>query len=72
MSKPSQTMMKLIMSEPWVLAANFHDGAVVAAFPYNDYRNSSQKDGEEKTQDDGLFRHLARTYALNHGIMANK
>ena len=31
-------MMRLILAEPWVLSANFHDGAVVAAYPYNDYK----------------------------------
>ena len=31
-------MMRLILASPWVLSANFHDGAVVAAYPYNDYR----------------------------------
>ena len=33
----TQHMMRLILREPWVLSANFHDGAVVAAYPYNDY-----------------------------------
>ena len=30
-------MMRLILAEPWVLSANFHDGAVVASYPYDDY-----------------------------------
>ena len=25
------------MEQPWVLAANFHDGAVVATFPFDYY-----------------------------------
>ena len=33
----TQHMMRLILSEPWVLSANFHDGAVVASYPYDDY-----------------------------------
>ena len=33
----TQAMMRLILREPWVLSANFHDGAVVAAYPFNDY-----------------------------------
>ena len=33
----TQHMMRLILREPWVLSANFHDGAVVASYPYDDY-----------------------------------
>ena len=33
----TQAMMRLILREPWVLSANFHDGAVVASYPYDDY-----------------------------------
>ena len=65
-------MMELIMSHPWVLAANFHDGAVVAAYPYNDYRDETREEGMHKTPDDEMFKHLSNTYAINHGIMANK
>ena len=25
-----------VLSQPWVLSANFHDGAVVALYPYGD------------------------------------
>ena len=60
------------MSHPWVLAANFHDGAVVAAYPYNDYRDETREEGMHKTPDDEMFKHLSSTYAINHGIMANK
>ena len=65
-------MMDLILSDPWVLSANFHDGAVVAAYPYNDYREDHRQDGVHQTPDNQFFRHLAKTYADNHGIMANQ
>ena len=38
----TQAMMRLILREPWVLSANFHDGAVVANYPYDD---SHQRNG---------------------------
>ena len=65
-------MMDLILSEPWVISANFHDGAVVAAYPYNDYRDDNTQEGVHQTPDDDLFKHLGGTYAVNHGTMANK
>ena len=37
-SHSAQAMMNLILSFPWVLSANFHDGAVVASYPYDDYQ----------------------------------
>ena len=65
-------MMDLILSEPFVLSANFHDGAVVAAYPYNDYRDDKREKGEHKTPDDKMFKHLSSTYANFHATMANK
>jgi carboxypeptidase D len=65
-------MMDLILSEPWVISANYHDGAVVAAYPYNDYRDDNTQEGMHQTPDDEVFKHLASTYADNHGTMANK
>ena len=29
-----------VLSHPWVLSANFHDGAVVALYPYGDRQRS--------------------------------
>ena len=33
-------MIDLILDHPWVLSANFHDGAVVVSYPYDDYREN--------------------------------
>ena len=65
----TKAMMKLILEEPWVLSANFHDGAVVASYPYDDYRDGGQQSGIHKTPDHEFFHHLATTYATNHGTM---
>lgn len=53
--------MDWIFSEPFVLSANLHNGALVANYPYDDtpdmvqYRNPSP--------DDAVFKHLALTYS---------
>merc|ERR1712212_275201 len=65
----TKAMMKLILDHPWVLSANFHDGAVVASYPYDDYRDGGQQTGIHKTPDHTFFHHLATTYATNHGTM---
>jgi len=65
----TKAMMRLILDHPWVLSANFHDGAVVASYPYDDYRDGGQQSGIHKTPDHTFFHHLATTYATNHGTM---
>jgi carboxypeptidase D len=68
----TQAMMSLILSEPWVLSANFHDGAVVASYPYDDYRDYRNQIGISHTPDHLFFKHLASTYATNHLTMMNQ
>ena len=65
-------MMDLILGQPWVLSANFHDGAVVASYPYDDYRPGQSQAGIHKTPDHQFFRHLASTYATNHETMLDQ
>jgi len=56
-----------VFSQPFVLSANFHDGAVVANYPWDD---SHQKDGEKSVSpDDETFIALATQYATNHATM---
>jgi len=67
----TKAMVDLILSEPWVLSANFHGGAVVASYPYDDYRQKGQK-GLHPTKDHQFFRHLATVYADNHSSMKDQ
>lgn len=53
--------MKWILSEPFVLSANLHNGALVANYPYDDTPNGLQ--GENLSPDDAVFKYLAKTYA---------
>ena len=68
----TQAIMRLILDHPWVMSANFHDGAVVASYPYDDYQGTGQQSGISKTPDQSFFHHLASTYATNHQTMLDQ
>lgn len=53
--------MKWILSEPFVLSANLHNGALVANYPYDDTPN--EVEGENVSPDDAVFQYLAKTYS---------
>ena len=56
------------MSNPFVLSANMHAGAVVASYPFDD--TPSHRNGlYGKSPDDDFFRYVAQTYASNHAFM---
>ena len=57
------------MSNPFVLSANFHSGAVVVNYPFDS--SESHRDGVYSVApDDETFKFLAKTYADNHKTMA--
>ncbi|VDM47174.1 unnamed protein product [Toxocara canis] len=58
-----------ILSLPFVLSANLHEGDLVANYPFDLARvpNANQY---AKSPDDQTFRYLARSYASNHAHMA--
>ena len=63
----TQSAMRWILDNPFVLSINFHGGAVVANYPYDDSRLIP---GEiSPTPDHDLFKHLANVYASNHEDM---
>lgn len=62
-------MMRWIKSNPFVLSANLHGGAVVASYPFDD--SPSHRSGfYSAAPDDEFFRHVARVYANSHAFMA--
>jgi len=65
----TRAMMDLILSQPWVLSANFHDGAVVASYPWDDYQGHKRTTGYSTTPDHEIFMHLASAYSSNHQTM---
>ncbi|EDX00791.1 carboxypeptidase D isoform X1 [Drosophila yakuba] len=58
-----------IVSKPFVLSANFHGGAVVASYPYDNSLAHNECCEESLTPDDRVFKQLAHTYSDNHPIM---
>ncbi|XP_034119415.1 carboxypeptidase D isoform X1 [Drosophila nasuta] len=58
-----------IVSKPFVLSANFHGGAVVASYPYDNSLAHNDCCEESLTPDDRVFKQMAHTYSDNHPIM---
>eukprot|EP00090_Calanus_glacialis_P031812 TRINITY_DN52848_c0_g1_i1.p1 TRINITY_DN52848_c0_g1~~TRINITY_DN52848_c0_g1_i1.p1 ORF type:complete len:483 (-),score=100.01 TRINITY_DN52848_c0_g1_i1:48-1496(-) len=56
-----------IFSQPFVLSANFHDGAVVANYPWDDSHGPERE--RSISPDDTTFVDLATLYATNHANM---
>lgn len=66
----TESVMKMIMENPFVLSANMHGGDLVANYPYDESRELGS-DIYAKSPDDDTFRHLASVYANNHARMAD-
>ncbi|XP_037917413.1 carboxypeptidase D isoform X3 [Hermetia illucens] len=62
-------IMQWVVNNPFVLSANFHGGAVVASYPFDNSIYHHECCEDSPTPDDKVFRHLARTYAQHHPIM---
>uniref|UniRef100_A0A1B0ALR5 Peptidase M14 domain-containing protein n=1 Tax=Glossina palpalis gambiensis TaxID=67801 RepID=A0A1B0ALR5_9MUSC len=57
------------LSKPFILSANFHGGAVVAGYPYDNSIAHHECCEESVAPDDVVFKHLAHAYADNHPSM---
>ncbi|CAG0917995.1 unnamed protein product [Notodromas monacha] len=68
----TEAVKKWISRIQFVLSANFHGGALVASYPYDNSPNSilqSLSRPTSPTPDDDVFRHLASVYATRHLTM---
>uniref|UniRef100_A0A090X7E2 Putative zinc carboxypeptidase n=1 Tax=Ixodes ricinus TaxID=34613 RepID=A0A090X7E2_IXORI len=55
----------------FVLSGNFHGGAVVASYPFDNLPNatSHRNNKASLTPDDDVFKHIASVYSFNHANM---
>jgi len=72
----TEAVMNWSANLPFVLSANFQDGAVVVTYPFDHYRGLTitgrSQAGPHTTPDQDIFHHLASTYVQHHTTMANQ
>lgn len=69
-------VMKWSLSTPFVLSANLHGGSLVANYPFDDtakdfVSGSDRRTQQNPTEENELFKYLARTYSNAHTTMHN-
>lgn len=65
----TRAIMNWLKNNDFILSANFHGGAVVANYPYDNTANGLSI--ESPTNDDDMFRSIAFTYSKSHLTMRN-
>ena len=63
----TQAVIDWIQTNPFVLSANLHNGALVANYPYDN--TATQDSVYSDSPDDSIFRQLAKTYSFAHDTM---
>merc|ERR1719400_1021309 len=66
----TESVMKMIMENPFVISANMHGGDLVANYPYDKARGINPTE-YSASPDDETFKHVAQTYAKNHPRMSD-
>ncbi len=64
----TQAVMQWIQKYPFVLSINFHNGALVANYPYDNSPNGHSV--YTASPDDDIFRQLSLAYSTNHATMS--
>uniref|UniRef100_A0A667WLE9 Carboxypeptidase D n=1 Tax=Myripristis murdjan TaxID=586833 RepID=A0A667WLE9_9TELE len=64
-----RAVIKWILEKKFVLSGNLHGGTVVASYPFDDSATHESRGHYSRSDDDSLFRYLARVYAQNHPTM---
>ena len=64
----TEAVMRWLETYPFVLSANFHNGALVANYPYDDSQNGLSL--YTPSEDDSIFVQLARAYSYAHATMS--
>lgn len=72
----TKAVMNWSLSIPFVLSANLHGGSLVANYPFDDSAKDFSADNDGRTvfnptQEDALFKYLAKTYSTAHATMQN-
>ncbi|KAM9318296.1 carboxypeptidase D [Pholidichthys leucotaenia] len=62
-------VIRWIQEKKFVLSGNLHGGTVVASYPLDDSAYHRQEGYYSRSEDDNLFRYLARVYSSNHPVM---
>ena len=63
----TKAVMKWLSEYPFVLSANFHNGALVANYPYDNSRTGASV--YTQCPDDDIFRQISLTYSRAHATM---
>merc|ERR1712018_223289 len=66
----TESVMKMIMENPFVISANMHGGDLVANYPYDEARGLNPTE-YSASPDDETFKHIALTYSKNHPRMGD-